>query len=191
MSPKNLQQSCTYCSGNHTKVSKCAQYRQDSVMAEYISDLDFTCKTKQNMLHLISKNILRLAVILFERGRRYNKDLHDSIVIVPSTQRSKPLSKFTKNQLIRRLVQLSKDFASQINTIVARKRQEAERQEAEQNVCPICLDPIENQAQCTSPCGHTFCSPCFIRNISSELSRGNTAKCPCCRRTTVEVRNIW
>jgi hypothetical protein len=131
MSPKNLQQSCTYCSGNHTKVSKCAQYRQDSVMAEYISDLDFTCKTKQNMLHLISKNILRLAVILFERGRRYNKDLHDSIVIVPSTQRSKPLSKFTKNQLIRRLVQLSKDFASQINTIVARKRQEAERQEAE------------------------------------------------------------
>tara|TARA_X000000368_G_C22750474_1_gene588150 strand:- start:257 stop:547 length:291 start_codon:yes stop_codon:yes gene_type:complete len=95
------------------------------------------------------------------------------------------------------------DFDSQINTITARKRQEAERQEAErqeaerqeteQNVCPICLDPLENQAQCTAPCGHTFCSLCFMRNISTELSRGHTAKCPCCRRTTVEidVRNAW
>ena len=69
------------------------------------------------------------------------------------------------------------------------RQEETERQqEAIQNdCCPICLDPLENQAQCTSPCGHTFCSPCFVKNISLELSRGHTARCAYCRTTTIEL----
>ena len=202
MSITNFKKPGSTCSDNHAKVSKHVHSRHDIAVAEcIISDLTRKSKYDINILRGISKNILRLAVTLLEYGRRYSNTIIGGVVVRPSTQRSKPLCKFTKGQLVRRIVQISTDFNSQINTIVARKRQEAERheaerqeaerQEAEQNVCPICLDPLVNQAQCTSPCGHTFCSPCFVRNISTELSRGNTARCPCCRITTVEVRNAW
>ena len=194
MSSRNFKKSSSNCSDNDAKVGKHVHSRQDVAFAEYLIS-DLTNKWKQHLPD-ISKNILRLAVKLLEYGRRYSNNIVGSIVLQPRTQRSKPLCKFTKGQLVRRIVQISTDFNSQINTITARKRQEAERQEAErqeaeQNVCPICLDPLVNQAQCTSPCGHTFCSHCFVRNISTELSRGNTARCPCCRITTVEIRNAW
>ena len=181
MSSTNFKKPGSNCSNNDTKVGKHVHSRQDVALAEYLIS-DLTCKWKQHLPD-ISKNILRLAVNLLEYGRRYSNNIVGSIVLQPRTQRSKPLCKFTKCQLIRRIVQISTDFSSQINTITAQK----ERQEAEQNVCPICLDPLGNQAQCTSPCGHTFCSPCFVRNISNELSLGHTARCPCCRRTTVDL----
>ena len=193
MSSTNFKKPGSKCSNNDTKVGKHAHSRQDVALAEYLIS-DLTCKWKQHLPD-ISKNILRLAVNLLEYGRSYRNNIVGSIVLQSRTQRSKPLCKFTKCQLIRRLVQISTDFAEQVNTITAQKeRQEAERQqEAEQNACPICLDPLENQAQCTSPCGHTFCSPCFVKNISMELSRGHTARCAYCRTTTVEVdvRNAW
>ena len=203
MSITNFKKPGSNCSDNHSKVGKHIHSHQDHAIAEcIISDLARKSKYDINILRGISKNILRLTVTLLEYGRGYSNTIIGCVVLRPSTQRSKPLCKFTKCQLVRRIVQIFLDFDSQINTITARKKQEAERQEAErqeaerqqeQNVCPICLDPLENQAQCTAPCGHTFCSPCFMRNISTELSRGYTAKCPCCRRTTVEidVRNAW
>ena len=198
MSITNLKKPGSNCSDNHAQVSKHVHSHQDHAIAEcIISDLARKSKYDINILRGISKNILRLTVTLLEYGRSYSNTIIGCVVVRPSTQRSKPLCKFTKCQLVRRIVQIFLDFDSQINTITARKKQEAEKQEAErqeeQNVCPICLDPLENQAQCTAPCGHTFCSPCFMRNISTELSRGHTAKCPCCRRTTVEVdvRNAW
>ena len=191
MSSTNFKKPGSNCSNNDTKVGKHVHSRQDVALAEYLIS-DLTCKWKQHLPD-ISKNILRLAVNLLEYGRSYRNNIVGSIVLQSRTQRSKPLCKFTKCQLIRRIVQISTDFNSQINTITAQKeRQEAERQqEAEQNVCPICLDPLGNQAQCTSPCGHTFCSSCFVTHLSNELSRGNTAKCPCCRRTTAEITNRW
>ena len=214
MSITNFKKPGSNCSDNHAKVSKHVHSRQDVAFAEYLIS-DLTSKWKQHLTD-ISKNILRLAVNLLEYGRSYSNNIVGSIVLQPRTQRSKPLCKFTKGQLIRRIVQISTDFNSQINTITAQKerqeaerqeaeRQEAERQEAERqeeerqeeatqnDCCPICLDPLENQAQCTSPCGHTFCSPCFVKNISMELSRGHTARCAYCRTTTVEidVRNAW
>ena len=209
MSSTNFKKPGSNCSNNDTKVGKHVHSRQDVALAEYLIS-DLTCKWKQHLPD-ISKNILRLAVNLLEYGRRYSNNIVGSIVLQPRTQRSKPLCKFTKGQLVRRIVQISTDFNSQINTITAQKerqeaeRQEAERQEAERqeeerqeeatqnDCCPICLDPLENQAQCTSPCGHTFCSPCFVKNISMELSRGHTARCAYCRTTTVEidVRNAW
>jgi hypothetical protein len=209
MSITNFKKPGSNCSDNHAKVSKHVHSRQDVAFAEYLIS-DLTSKWKQHLTD-ISKNILRLAVNLLEYGRRYSNNIVGSIVLQPRTQRSKPLCKFTKGQLVRRIVQISTDFNSQINTITAQKerqeaeRQEAERQEAERqeeerqeeatqnDCCPICLDPLENQAQCTSPCGHTFCSPCFVKNISMELSRGHTARCAYCRTTTVEidVRNAW
>jgi hypothetical protein len=188
MSSRNFKKSSSSCSDNDTKVGKHVHSRQDVAFAEYLIS-DSTCKWKQHLPD-ISKNILRLAVTLLEYGRRYSNNIVGSIVLQPRTQRSKPLCKFTKGQLIRRIVQISTDFNSQINTITAQKerQEDAERQqEAEQNVCPICLDPLENQAQCTSPCGHTFCSPCFVKNISMELSRGDTARCAYCRRTTIDL----
>jgi len=188
MSSTNFKTSCSYCSGNHTKVSKCPQYSQDRIIAGHVSGIDLTNKRQQNLLNGVSKNILRLAVNIVERGKAC-KDTND--ILMPRTQRSKPLCKFTKCQLIRRLVQISTDFASQIDTINAQKERQEEterQQEAIQNdCCPICLDPLENQAQCTSPCGHTFCSPCFVKNISLELSRGHTARCAYCRTTTIEL----
>ena len=209
MSITNFKKPGSNCSDNHAKVSKHVHSRQDVAFAEYLIS-DLTSKWKQHLTD-ISKNILRLAVNLLEYGRRYSNNIVGSIVLQPRTQRSKPLCKFTKGQLVRRIVQISTDFNSQINTITAQKerqeaeRQEAERQEAERqeeerqeeatqnDCCPIGLDPLENQAQCTSPCGHTFCSPCFVKNISMELSRGHTARCAYCRTTTVEidVRNAW
>jgi len=188
MSSRNFKKSSSNCSDNDAKVGKHVHSRQDVAFAEYIIS-DLTNKWKQHLPD-ISKNILRLAVNLLEYGRRYSNNIVGSIVLQPRTQRSKPLCKFTKGQLIRRIVQISTDFNSQINTITAQKerQEDAERQqEAEQNVCPICLDPLGNQAQCTSPCGHTFCSPCFVKNISMELSRGDTARCAYCRRTTIDL----
>ena len=181
MSSRNFKKSSSNCSDNDTKVGKHVHSRQDVAFAEYLIS-DSTCKWKQHLPD-ISKNILRLAVNLLEYGRSYRNNIVGSIVLQPRTQRSKPLCKFTKGQLIQRIVQISTDFNSQINTITAQK----ERQEAEQNVCPICLDPLGNQAQCTSPCGHTFCSPCFVKNISMELSRGDTARCAYCRTTTIDL----
>jgi hypothetical protein len=182
MSSTNFKTSCSYCSGNHTKVSKCHQYSQDRIIAGHVSGIDLTNKRQQNLLNGVSKNILRLAVNIVERGKAC-KDTND--ILMPRTQRSKPLCKFTKCQLIRRLVQISTDFASQIDTINAQK--ERQQETIQNDCCPICLDPLENQAQCTSPCGHTFCSPCFVKNISLELSRGHTARCAYCRTTTIEL----
>ena len=186
MSSTNFKKPGSNCSDSQTKVGNHVHSRQDVAFAEYLIS-DLTSKWKQHLPD-ISKNILRLAVNLLEYGRSYSNNIVGSIVLQPRTQRSKPLCKFTKGQLIRRLVQISTDFAEQVDTITAQKeRQEVERQEAEQNACPICLDPLENQAQCTSPCGHTFCSPCFVKNISNELSLGHTARCAYCRTTTIEL----
>jgi len=182
MSSTNFKKPGSNCSDSQTKIGKHVHSRQDVAFAEYLIS-DLTSKWKQHLPD-ISKNILRLAVNLLEYGRSYSNNIVGSIVLQPRTQRSKPLCKFTKGQLIRRLVQISTDFAEQVDTITAQK----ETQEAEQNdCCPICLDPLENQAQCTSPCGHTFCSPCFVKNISMELSRGHTARCAYCRTTTIEL----
>ena len=182
MSSTNFKKPGSNCSDSQTKIGKHVHSRQDVAFAEYLIS-DLTSKWKQHLPD-ISKNILRLAVNLLEYGRSYRNNTVGSIVLQSRTQRSKPLCKFTKCQLIRRIVRISTDFNSQINTITAQK----ERQEAEQNdCCPICLDPLENQAQCTSPCGHTFCSPCFVKNISMELSRGHTARCAYCRTTTIEL----
>lgn len=188
MSSKNFKKTCAYCSGNHANEGKCAQYGRDHSIALSISCTNVSSDDKlQTNLNNVPKNILRLTVGIHEMGKVYRGH-----ILYPRVQRSKPLSKFTKKQLIDRIIQTSKDFDEQADTIVAREKKEhTEREQAEENVCPICLDTLSNQAQCTSPCGHTFCSSCFITHLSTELSRRNTVKCPCCRTTTAEITNRW
>lgn len=50
------------------------------------------------------------------------------------------------------------------------------------STCSICLDnPV---APRTTKCGHLFCFPCILRQLSSESNSGSSqklmAKCPCC-----------
>ena len=48
--------------------------------------------------------------------------------------------------------------------------------------CPICMDDMIEcvTAKCTTPCGHTFCTTCFVMSVM----RKNT--CPMCRTNIID-----
>ena len=156
---------CYHCGGQH-KQSKCGQFVRDNTMAQLLV------------------YSLRMSVNKLEIGIIW----HDEIVKPENDWRSKPLSSFTKKQLIDRHYKLTKSIdkqIEQIEQIVEKNR--AEKQETD-DVCPICLDSLSDKKLCTSPCGHTFCSDCFIRNITSDMSANkNASSCPCCRSLVIPL----
>lgn len=50
-------------------------------------------------------------------------------------------------------------------------------------VCPICLDNIKHD-KCTTLCGHTFCSSCFLTTFNMKDT------CPLCRKVDKTSKNI-
>lgn len=52
--------------------------------------------------------------------------------------------------------------------------------------CAICLNDIEStSSSCTTKCGHTFCTPCFMSLVMR--CEGRTLPCPCCRNDQFEL----
>jgi len=167
---------CHHCGGQH-KQSKCGQFVRDNTMANLLV-------YSNGFLHNIAavpKQILRMSVNKLEMGIIW----HGEVVKPENDWRSKPLSCFTKKQLIDRYYKLTKSIDKQIDKI---EKEAAEKQEQEEDVCPICLDSLSDKKLCTSPCGHTFCSDCFIRNITSDMSANkNASSCPCCRSLVIPL----
>lgn len=174
MSSKISKMKCYHCSGQH-KQSKCGQFGRDNTLAQLLvfqKDICYNIET-------IPKQILRMSVNKLEMGVEVN----GQFVKPENDWRSKPLNCFTKKQLIARYDKLTKSIDKQVEKIAEKKR--AEKQESE-DVCPICLDSLSDKKLCTSPCGHTFCSDCFIRNITSDISANkNASSCPCCRSLVI------
>jgi hypothetical protein len=176
MSSKISKMKCYHCGGQH-KQSKCGQFARDSTMAQLLVYNSGSCYN----IAAVPKQILRISVNRLEMGIFW----HGEIVKPENDWRSKPLSSFTKKQLIDRHYKLTKSIDKQIEQIVEKNR--AEKQETD-DVCPICLDSLSDKKLCTSPCGHTFCSDCFIRNITSDMSANkNASSCPCCRSLVIPL----
>lgn len=176
MSSKISKMKCHHCGGQH-KQSKCGQFVRDNTMAQLLVYSSGSCYN----IAVVPKQILRMSVNKLEMGIIW----HDEIVKPENDWRSKPLSSFTKKQLIDRHYKLTKSIDKQIEQIVEKNR--AEKQETD-DVCPICLDSLSDKKLCTSPCGHTFCSDCFIRNITSDMSANkNASSCPCCRSIVIPL----
>ena len=180
MSSKISQMKCHHCGGSH-KQSKCGQFIRDNAMASLLTQR----VSRMCNIAAIPKQILRMSVNKLETGL-YVGD----IFIKPENDwRSKPLSNFTKKQLISRYYKLAKYYDEQTDKA---DNEAAEKQESE-DVCPICLDSLSDKKLCTSLCGHTFCSDCFIRNITIDISSNkNASSCPCCRSIVIPIgRSVW
>ena len=174
MSVKISKMKCHHCGGPH-KQSKCGQFVRDNTMAQLLVHQNGSC---YNMA-AIPKQILRMSVNILETGVWK----YDELITPVNDWRSKPLSSFTKKQLTDRYYKLTKSIDEQVKKI---NKELAEKQE--QDVCPICLDSLSDKKLCTSPCGHTFCSDCFIRNITADISANKRASsCPCCRSLVVPL----
>ena len=176
MSVKISKMKCHHCGGPH-KQSKCGQFIRDSTMAQLLTQR--ASRSITGNIAAIPKHILRMSVNNLELGM-YVSDTYLKPTI---NTRSKPLNSFTKKQLIDRYYKLAKDYDEQVDKI---DKELAFQQE--QDVCPICLDSLTDKKLCTSPCGHTFCSDCFIRNITADISANKRASsCPCCRSLVVPL----
>jgi len=178
MSSKISKMKCYHCGGQH-KQSKCGQFDRDNTIAQMLVYQKDVCYS----IASISKQILRISVNKLEMG--IQTEFNGEIVKPENDWRSKPLSCFTKKQLIDRYYKLTKSIDKQVKKIVENKC--AEKQDSDA-VCPICLDSLSDKKLCTSPCGHTFCSDCFIRNITSDMSANkNASSCPCCRSLVIPL----
>ena len=167
---------CHHCGGPH-KQSKCGQFVRDNTLAQLL-----ICQSASRYINItgVPKHILRMSVNKLETGII----IGDKFVKPDNDWRSKPLSNFTKKQLISRYYKLAKTYDEQ-----AAKIDEEAAEKQEQDVCPICLDSLSDKKLCTSPCGHTFCSECFIRNITTDISSNkNASSCPCCRSVVIPLR---
>ena len=167
-----MKKVCQYCSRDHTLL-KCGSYRRDSAIAQMISDRPLLDKSE---LAELPKHILRLVVFRRECGT-YARIDDKATFIRPRRKLTKPLNKYTKVQLINRLFQVSRDHIEQVREL----NREVEKRKESEDVCPICLDSLKNKNVCMSACGHRFCSDCFVKNITTELSRYGTTRCACCR----------
>jgi len=177
MSSKISKMKCHHCGGQH-KQSKCGQFVRDNTMAQLLVHNSAYCYN----IAAIPKQILRMSVNKLEMGIIW----HGEVVKPENDWRSKPLSNFTKKQLIDRHSKLVKSIDKQIDKIV--EKELAEKQEQEEDTCPICLDNLSGKKKCTSLCGHTFCSDCFIRNIATDISSNkNASSCPCCRSVVIPL----
>lgn len=175
MSVKNSKIKCYHCGGPH-KQSKCGHFDRDNTMAQLL-----VRNNSYFNITAIPKQVLRIAINKLELG--VYVESNDQIVKPENNFRSKPLNCFTKKQLINRYYKLTKSIDEQVDKI---DKKLAEKQE--QDVCPICLDNLSDKKMCTSPCGHTFCSDCFIRNITADISANKRASsCPCCRSLVVPL----
>jgi hypothetical protein len=168
---------CHHCGGSH-KQSKCGQFIRDDTMSQLL-----ICQSSSRInIAAVPKHILRMSVNKLETGMYI-----DNKYIKPENDwRSKPLSNFTKKQLISRYYKLAKYYDEQTEKV---DKEAAEKQEQEEDICPICLDSLSGKKLCTSLCGHTFCSDCFIRNITTDISSNkNASSCPCCRSVVIPLR---
>jgi hypothetical protein len=50
----------------------------------------------------------------------------------------------------------------------------------EQTECPICMDELGVTDNCTTKCGHKFCSSCFVKSV---MRKNN---CPMCRASLID-----
>jgi hypothetical protein len=50
----------------------------------------------------------------------------------------------------------------------------------EQTECPICMDELGVTDNCTTKCGHKFCSSCFVKSV---MRKNN---CPMCRAPVID-----
>ena len=48
--------------------------------------------------------------------------------------------------------------------------------------CPICQEPLGPSGFTTTPCGHQFCTQCFVTTAATN-ARDNKFPCPACRRS--------
>ena len=116
---------------------------------------------------------------------------------------SKSISKMTNNQLgfaceakLQEIVRMDRIIVAYRKIMIERQRAHArDHARAESaKTCPICIEQIgqngQNTESCTTVCGHTFCTPCFLRLLNSDAQ----VKCPCCRLVIQEPRappNRW
>jgi len=55
-------------------------------------------------------------------------------------------------------------------------------QEKDATTCAICLESIDNsKPTCTTKCGHTFCTGCFLQLVQRS-QHAALLSCPCCRQ---------
>ena len=55
----------------------------------------------------------------------------------------------------------------------------------DETTCGICLETIDNsKPSCTTKCGHTFCTGCFMQLL--QHSPSHALSCPSCRRNQFE-----
>lgn len=52
-------------------------------------------------------------------------------------------------------------------------------------ICPICLDFMENNKKCQLPCNHSYCYTCLIQYYKSSLNRNINGECCFCKKKFV------
>ncbi len=99
--------------------------------------------------------------------------------------RTKPLSKYTKKQLVH---ELDRDLNT-LSTMISNIREEKEAEAgAEEDSCPICLESFKGKQTCTTTCGHSFCSSCFFTTMQTQIEQSGSSTCPLCRTQCLQTR---
>jgi hypothetical protein len=147
--------------------------------------------------------MMKAVLSILNENIRQNRVEINRPELFSSKDASKPISKMTNNQLgfaceakLQELVQMDRMMMIERRIMIERQRAHARAESAK--TCPICIEPIGQNGQngqktesCTTVCGHTFCTPCFLRLLNSGYAQ---VKCPCCRLVIQESRshpNHW
>jgi hypothetical protein len=139
----------------------------------------------------ISKITLKTIITILKKGiepmffvKDYHYDYHyDRTIFKLDTSlliEKKPLSKYTYKYLYR----LCEHEINAIHNMINEFRN---RNECNIESCPVCLDDITSSTNtCTTNCGHTFCSPCFITILNNGVNnREIRVNCPMCRTSII------
>ncbi len=181
---------CNLCNSSKHKDKKCPKFAQlDAIIGAQVGlmmsrDSRYYKGQFLRIGQAFDKPVLMLCAKYLDRGVYCGSEY----LTIGREGRTKPLSKYTKKQLVHELDRDLNNLSTMISNILEEKEQEAAAQEES---CPICLESFEGKQTCTTKCGHSFCSSCFFTTMQSQIDQRGSSTCPLCRSQCLETRSRY
>ena len=143
---------CSYCDIVGHSISSCPE---DNDMDKLLDS-----NVEPNFNNLSLKTLKKIASLT---GLRAN------------TSKPKLIKTFNRMWTVR-----NDDRDNKLSTLKKELTQKTTNNLDEQTECPICMDELGVTDNCTTKCGHKFCSSCFVKSV---MRKNN---CPMCRAHLID-----
>ena len=158
--------SCYYCGSKEHNIRTCRIDNDKFCIWDKVFSYDYGYMLPLNckeMFKYEKKTLMRIACLSnVSRVQELKEDRLEYIMVDIKLKQN-------KEKLILALI----DRYNKNKEVIQKWRKKKEKKEE----CPICYDKLDGDV-CTTSCGHTFCTDCFVQTVR-RLPRG--ASCPMCR----------